>query len=69
MPADPVIGGPTEIRSTKEVMVFHVRHLNDEEFMMAPAIAIESKTGTVYVTPGQVGPLVNALVEMMNEVL
>jgi hypothetical protein len=64
---DPISGGPTEIRSSKEIFTFVVRHLNDEEFEFAPALVLEGPTGRLYLTPGQVMPLISALVEMMNE--
>lgn len=67
--SEPVTGGPTEIRSTRGVMVARVRHLSDSEFEFSPALAIESATGTIYITPGQLSPLILALVEMMEEVI
>lgn len=62
-------GGPTEIRSTREITAFRVRHLTDEEYEFHPAVVIDGPMGAVYVTPGQLVPLVRALTEMMEEVL
>lgn len=64
-----VTGGPTEIRSTRAITTFRVRHLEDCEYEFSPALAIDGPTGTIFVTPGQLQPLIVALVEMMEEVV
>lgn len=64
-----ITGGPIEIRSERNVYSFVVRHLNDDEYLLNPAIALEGPTGTLYVKPGQLNPLISALVELFEEVL